>query len=78
VAVRDYGIGIPSQALPHLFSRFYRAENTQTQQIGGIGLGLYVVHEIVSLHGGDIQVTSTEGQGSTFTIRLPLISEQNP
>ncbi|HEU4326638.1 MAG TPA: ATP-binding protein [Roseiflexaceae bacterium] len=75
VAVIDQGIGIPADALPHLFSRFYRANNVQDQQISGIGLGLYVVSEIVALHGGSVEVVSEEGSGSTFTIYLPLANQ---
>ncbi len=75
VAVVDRGIGIPADALPHLFSRFYRANNVQDQQISGIGLGLYVVSEIVALHGGSVEVDSEEGSGSTFTIYLPLADQ---
>ncbi len=73
VSVTDEGIGIPEHALPRLFSRFYRAPNVDPQQISGMGLGLYVVKEIVALHRGTVGVTSTEGQGSTFTICLPLL-----
>jgi signal transduction histidine kinase len=71
VAISDQGIGIPQQALPHLFQRFYRAENAEAKHISGMGVGLYLVKEIVHLHGGTIEVDSTEGAGSTFTIRLP-------
>ena len=70
--VTDEGIGIPESALPNLFSRFYRASNVDPQQIAGMGIGLYVVKEIVALHGGEVMVSSTEGAGSTFTITLPL------
>jgi signal transduction histidine kinase len=77
LAVTDYGIGIPEAALPNLFQRFYRAPNVDHRQISGVGIGLYVVKEIVTLHGGEVQVTSTEGQGSTFTICLPLIDNQH-
>ncbi|HZB95435.1 MAG TPA: PAS domain-containing sensor histidine kinase [Herpetosiphonaceae bacterium] len=72
VEVHDQGIGIPQEALPHLFERFYRAANAQEGRVGGIGIGLYVVKEIVELHGGHVTVESTEGQGSTFTVYLPL------
>jgi len=72
VAVTDQGIGIPPAALPRLFSRFYRASNVNPQQFTGMGVGLYVVKEIVNLHGGEVEVTSQEGEGSTFTICLPL------
>jgi signal transduction histidine kinase len=71
VAVQDEGIGIPAQDLPHLFERFYRASNVSVDNISGVGIGLYVVHEIVALHGGIVTVESQEGRGSTFTICLP-------
>jgi signal transduction histidine kinase len=74
VMVADRGIGIPQEALPLLFRRFYRAGNVQAQHISGIGIGLYVVKEIVDLHGGQIDVASQEGVGSTFTICLPIQS----
>lgn len=72
VAVSDQGIGIPSAALPQLFQRFYRAANAEARYISGMGVGLYVVKEIVTLHGGTVEVSSVEGVGSTFTIWLPL------
>lgn len=72
VAVTDRGIGIPPEALRQVFQRFYRAPNAEEQHIGGMGIGLYVVKEIVALHGGEVEVRSTEGAGSTFTIYLPL------
>ncbi|MBK9711023.1 MAG: PAS domain S-box protein [Kouleothrix sp.] len=74
VSVRDHGIGIPATALPRLFSRFYRAPNAEEQQISGMGIGLFVVKEIVHLHGGEITVDSHEGHGSLFTVCLPLAS----
>ncbi|MBK9714717.1 MAG: PAS domain S-box protein [Kouleothrix sp.] len=72
VSVSDQGIGIPPDSLPHLFQRFYRASNVDEQHISGMGIGLYLVKEIVALHGGSIEVESVEGQGSTFTLSLPL------
>ncbi|MDQ2809649.1 MAG: ATP-binding protein [Chloroflexota bacterium] len=72
LTVQDSGIGIPSTALPDLFTRFYRAANASDAQIAGLGIGLYVVKEIVTLHGGTVAVTSTEGQGSRFTLCFPL------
>ena len=72
VAVTDQGIGIPPSALPRLFERFYCAAQVDTGGIGGLGIGLYVVKEILTLHGGTITVTSTEGIGSIFMIGLPL------
>ena len=71
VAITDEGIGIPAAEQARLFERFYRAHNAKTQQIKGTGIGLYVVSELVNLHGGSITVVSTEGQGSTFTVCLP-------
>ncbi len=75
MAVQDEGIGIPLAALPQLFQRFYRAKNVEEQHISGMGIGLYIVEEIVSLHGGTVDVQSTEGKGSTFTICLPLLEQ---
>jgi PAS domain S-box-containing protein len=72
VQVTDQGIGIPQEALPQLFQRFYRAPNADAQHISGMGVGLHVVNEIVALHGGVIEVTSAEEQGSTFTVCFPL------
>jgi PAS domain S-box-containing protein len=72
VAVTDQGIGIPQEALPRLFQRFYRAEPAESGTISGLGIGLYVVKEIVTLHGGTVTVESTQGRGSTFTVYLPL------
>jgi signal transduction histidine kinase len=74
VVVSDQGIGIPAADIPHLFERFYRASNANRQSISGMGIGLSIVKEIVSLHGGSITVESTLGEGSTFTVCLPLQS----
>jgi PAS domain S-box-containing protein len=70
--VSDHGIGIPEAAQAHLFQPFYRATNVEEGQIQGMGIGLYVVKEIVARHGGEITVLSREGVGSTFTVFLPL------
>jgi signal transduction histidine kinase len=75
VAVEDHGIGIPATALAHVFQRFYRADNVEEQHLSGMGIGLYVVNEIVTLHGGTVTVDSTEGVGSTFTVFLPRDSQ---
>jgi signal transduction histidine kinase len=72
VSIADQGIGIPQNSLQRLFSRFYRADNVNGKQISGMGIGLYVVQEIITLHGGSVTVESMEGRGSTFTICLPL------
>jgi signal transduction histidine kinase len=71
ITVADRGMGIPAEDIPHLFERFYRAGNTDEQHISGMGIGLYIVKEIVSLHGGSVEVESTPGSGSTFTVYLP-------
>ena len=62
--------------MPHLFKRFYRVSQSAAS-ISGSGIGLYVVKEIVSRHGGTIQVRSTEGAGSTFTVELPLLMPES-
>ncbi len=78
IKVSDQGIGIPSEALSQMFQPFYRAPNTETQQIVGMGIGLYVVKEIVLLHAGEVDVDSQEGEGSTFLVHLPLAAPQPP
>lgn len=70
--VSDQGIGIPAAALAWLFQRFYRAESETASHISGLGVGLYVVREVVTMHNGEVHVESAAGQGSTFTITLPL------
>lgn len=72
LAVSDQGIGIEPEALPHLFEPFYRSADAARQSVTGMGIGLYVVREIMTLHGGSVTVESTLGQGSCFTIWLPL------
>ena len=71
LAVRDTGAGIAPEHLPHLFERFYRTDAARSTEEGGMGLGLAIAEWIVHSHHGDIEVTSTPGQGSTFTVRLP-------
>ena len=72
VQISDEGIGIPEEAIPNLFRRFYRAQSAVERGIAGTGLGLYMVKESLETYGGSIEVTSTEGKGTTFTIHLPL------
>lgn len=72
VTVRDTGIGIPEDELPHIFERFFRGERPCMMQIPGTGLGLAIAKEIVELHGGRITVESRLDEGSTFTVWLPL------
>jgi PAS domain S-box-containing protein len=72
IAVQDTGVGIPQEQINRLFTKFFRADNVIRMQTEGSGLGLYITRNIVRRHGGDITVTSREGQGSTFAIALPL------
>ena len=70
--IADTGSGIPPEALPHIFERFYRADKARSRELGGTGLGLAIVKAICTAHQGEIKATSTEGQGSRFLIALPL------
>jgi len=71
IIVEDTGIGIPEEAIPHLFERFYRVDKARSRGRGGTGLGLAIVKEVTDSHGGHIEVTSEEGRGSRFTVWLP-------
>jgi signal transduction histidine kinase len=71
LAVKDTGTGIAPEALPHIFNRFYRADESRQQQNGESGLGLAIAKSLIELHGGQIAVESELGQGSTFTVVLP-------
>ncbi|WP_078555078.1 ATP-binding protein [Bacillus alkalicellulosilyticus] len=73
IAVKDSGLGIPETEIKNLFQKFYRIDNSDRRKIGGTGLGLSVCKEIAQAHDGTISVISTEGQGSTFTVTLPLV-----
>lgn len=72
VVVKDDGIGIPRQALPNLFGRFFRTQTAVERGIAGTGLGLYMVKEGVEHYNGKIDVNSVEGKGTTFTVQLPV------
>ncbi|WP_151774290.1 sensor histidine kinase [Streptomyces abyssomicinicus] len=71
IAVTDQGIGISDRDRDRIFERFYRVDPARSRATGGTGLGLAIVKHVVASHGGEVTVWSTEGQGSTFTIRLP-------
>jgi signal transduction histidine kinase len=75
VEIRDTGIGIPEEAIPHLFEKFYRVHTDATQDIEGNGLGLAIVKAIVEQHDGTISVESVEGEGSCFTFSLGILPE---
>jgi len=74
VEVRDTGVGICADDLPHVFERFYRAAKDRSRTTGGAGLGLSIARWIAERHGGEIQVESTPGAGSVFRVRLPLLA----
>jgi PAS domain S-box-containing protein len=76
VTVIDHGVGIPPEAVPRLFDRFYRVAKA-ADEAPGLGLGLYISNRIVQAHGGRIEVRSTPGQGSAFTVVLPLAGDAN-
>jgi signal transduction histidine kinase len=72
IDVVDEGIGIPAEALPNLFRRFYRAQTAVERGIAGTGLGLYMVKEALDHHGGSVNVNSTKDKGTTFTVHIPV------
>jgi PAS domain S-box-containing protein len=75
VSVHDHGLGIPQELRDKIFERFYRAADPKKRAIPGLGMGLYIVAEIVKRHGGTITVDSEVGKGSTFTVTLPRKSD---
>lgn len=70
--VSDSGIGIPEESLAHIYERFYRVDKSHSREIGGTGLGLAITKSAVLMHRGSITVTSTEGEGSSFLVKIPL------
>ena len=76
LTVSDTGTGIPEDALPHLFERFYRADKSRSRATGGSGLGLSIVHAFVQNNGGTIRAQSTLGKGSCFTVTFPLFDTE--
>ena len=72
LTVEDTGIGIPRQDLPRVFERFYRVDVARSRETGGTGLGLSIVRHAVERHGGSVSVESLLGEGTTFTVALPV------
>jgi len=72
LSVRDHGIGIPSRDHERIFERFYRVDRGRGRDTGGTGLGLAIVRHVLTNHGGEVSVSSREGEGAAFTLRLPM------
>ena len=70
--MRDTGIGIPENELPRIFERFYRVDKARSRELGGTGLGLSIVKHLTQAMKGSVQAQSKAGQGTVFTVRLPL------
>ncbi len=70
--MQDHGIGIPTRDLERVFERFYRVDRARARGTGGTGLGLSIVRHVANNHGGEVHVVSREGEGTTFTLTLPL------
>jgi signal transduction histidine kinase len=78
VSVRDHGIGIPQEQREKIFDRFYQVPDLRQRAVPGLGMGLYIVAEIVRHHGGTVRIESDIGHGSTFHVTLPLKSPITP
>ena len=76
IAIRDTGVGISAEDRPHVWERLYRGDRSRTER--GLGLGLSLVKAIVEAHGGEVELRSTVGEGSTFEVRLPLANGDKP
>jgi len=77
VEIEDTGIGIPPEHVPFIFERFYRVDKGRSREMGGTGLGLSIVKHIVFLHGGEIRVHSKPGEGSRFSVIIPMYKKKN-
>lgn len=70
--IKDYGVGIPMRDLDRIFERFYRVDRARSRDTGGTGLGLAIVRHVANNHGGEVSVTSVEGEGSMFILKIPM------
>lgn len=78
VVVADSGMGIPDDSIEHIYERFFRVDKSHSKEIGGTGLGLSITRSAVLMHRGTINVESTPGEGTTFTVRIPLVHVTTP
>ena len=76
IQVTDSGIGIPAEDVPHLFQKFYRVDNSETREIGGTGLGLYLIKKLTTAMGGTVGVESDYGHGSTFWMEFDSLNRE--
>lgn len=72
IVVADSGLGIPEESLEHIYERFYRVDKSRSREIGGTGLGLAITRNAILMHRGSVKATSTPGEGTTFTVKIPL------
>ena len=72
ITVADSGMGIPEDSIERIFERFYRVDKSHSKEIGGTGLGLAITKSSIAMHHGTIKVFSKEGEGTTFSVRIPL------
>ena len=77
VAIRNSGAGIAPQDLPNVFERFYKTDRSRSQDKTGVGLGLYIVRTVIHLHGGEIHVSSKEGEYTEFAFSVPSAGTKN-